>query len=172
MSTVPKKAAFLKAFAACANISKAAAAVKMDRAMHYQWMEKDPDYPALFEQAQREAAQTLEDEAVRRAHEGVVMPILYHGRVCYEAVLGPDGQPLREPEFNEAGLPLVDALGNPVTRQVMKPLMKREYSDTLLQTLLKAFRPEKYRDSSTVEHTGAGGRPIELQVTFVKPEST
>jgi uncharacterized protein YdbL (DUF1318 family) len=30
----------------------------------------------------------------------------------------------------------------------------REYSDSLMQTLLKAHRPEKYRERSEVRHTG------------------
>ncbi len=35
-----------------------------------------------------------------------------------------------------------------------------EYSDTLLIFLLKAHRPEKYRERSQVEHTGKDGGPI------------
>ncbi|KON64793.1 hypothetical protein KOEU_17630 [Komagataeibacter europaeus] len=32
-----------------------------------------------------------------------------------------------------------------------KPVLQRRYSDSLLTTLLKAHRPEKYRDRSTVD---------------------
>lgn len=45
----------------------------------------------------------------------------------------------------------------------------REYSDILLMFHLKALKPEKYRDNAKIEHTGAGGAPIAVQVTFVKP---
>lgn len=36
-----------------------------------------------------------------------------------------------------------------------------EYSDTLLIFLLKAHKPEKYRERSQVEHTGKNGGPIQ-----------
>lgn len=39
----------------------------------------------------------------------------------------------------------------------------RKYSDTLLIFLLKARRPEKYRDNHRVEHTGADGGPIMVE---------
>lgn len=165
----PKKKAFLAAFKVSANLTKAADAVRVDRGMHYRWLKEDPEYAAQFEAAKEEAAQSLEDEAVRRAHEGVLSPIVYHGRVCYEPILGPDGRPLQEPVLGDDGQPLMKEDGDPVTRPAVRPLMKREFSDTLLVTLLKAFRPEKYRDS--VEHVGAGGRPIALEVTFVKPDA-
>lgn len=35
-----------------------------------------------------------------------------------------------------------------------------KYSDTLLIFLLKARAPEKYRENSRIEHTGAGGTPL------------
>ncbi|MGI4764240.1 MAG: hypothetical protein ACRYGP_04125 [Janthinobacterium lividum] len=42
-------------------------------------------------------------------------------------------------------------------RQVLdtegKPMMQRRYSDTLMVTLLKARRPERFRERSTVEST-------------------
>jgi hypothetical protein len=36
----------------------------------------------------------------------------------------------------------------------------REYSDSLLTLLLKANAPEKYRERSSIEHTGKDGGPI------------
>ena len=42
------------------------------------------------------------------------------------------------------------------------PLIEHKYSDTLLITLLKARMPEKYKDKSSVEHTGKNGGPIEI----------
>ena len=38
----------------------------------------------------------------------------------------------------------------------------RKYSDTLLIFMLKARRPEKYRERANVELTGQGGGPVEL----------
>lgn len=39
----------------------------------------------------------------------------------------------------------------------------REYSDTLAIFLMKAHRPEKYRDTVRNEHTGKGGGPIDYR---------
>lgn len=67
---------------------------------------------------------------------------------------------------------LEDAATVRAVRGVEKPVFQqgkqvgtiREYSDILLIVLLKARRPEKYRDNATVEHTGAGGGAIKLEV--------
>jgi len=37
-------------------------------------------------------------------------------------------------------------------------------SDTLMIFLLKARRPDKYREKSTVEHTGPEGAPLTIQL--------
>ncbi len=42
----------------------------------------------------------------------------------------------------------------------------REFSDTLLIFLLKGMMPEKYRERSSVEHSGPGGAPL-LDLTAV-----
>lgn len=42
----------------------------------------------------------------------------------------------------------------------------REYSDGLLQFLLKGARPEKYRERVTTEHVTPVGRPIEGRITI------
>lgn len=44
----------------------------------------------------------------------------------------------------------------------------RRYSDTLLIVLLKAHRPEKYRELVRAEHTGAGGAPL-VPIAFIEP---
>jgi hypothetical protein len=46
----------------------------------------------------------------------------------------------------------------------------REYSDTLLIFLLKAARPEKYRDNARIEHevSGAGGGPLTARIDFAR----
>src|SRR5580704_17843420 len=72
---------FLAAFAACANIVKAARWAKLNRACHYNWLKEDPTYKARFDAATSQAARTLEDEAVRRAHEGIKKAIRYKGKI-------------------------------------------------------------------------------------------
>lgn len=51
-----------------------------------------------------------------------------------------------------------------------------EYSDTLLIFLLKAHKPDKYRETVRNEHTGKDGLPIEghttITVVYADPEPT
>lgn len=75
-----KATAFLAAYKLTASITKASAAAKIDRALHYQWLKTSEGYRQAFALAKTEAAQVLEDEAVRRATEGVKEPIFYQGR--------------------------------------------------------------------------------------------
>lgn len=75
-----KQRAFIAAYAATANMTAAATAAKTNRSNHYKWMTNDETYRRAFEAIQEEVGQTLEDEAVRRAHEGVKRPVMYRGK--------------------------------------------------------------------------------------------
>ncbi|PWT75416.1 MAG: hypothetical protein C5B60_05380 [Chloroflexi bacterium] len=66
----PKKRGFLAAYGATANLRAAARAVGIDHMTHYDWLKTDEAYRAAWEHTQEQAAQTCEDEAVRRAVEG------------------------------------------------------------------------------------------------------
>jgi hypothetical protein len=145
----PKKHAFLAAFRLTASVTKAAAAVRMERQLHYRWLRDDPAYPAEFEAAQEEAAQTLEDEAIRRAHEGVDEPVTYKGNFTYP------------PKRDENG-EVVMKEGFVMWDDTKPPLAIRKYSDKLLIELLRRFRPQKYRTNASVEVTGKDGGPIEV----------
>ena len=79
-NSTPKKAKFLKAYAKTCQITKAAEMAGIDRGTHYDWLQKDPEYRAQFEAATDQAAQALEDEAVRRAYEGVERPVTVAGK--------------------------------------------------------------------------------------------
>lgn len=76
----PKKRAFLIAFAGSGNISAAAKIARIDRTLVYIWKKKDPEFAAAFEVARQLAIDTLEDEAIRRAVEGVEKPVFYGGK--------------------------------------------------------------------------------------------
>lgn len=39
----------------------------------------------------------------------------------------------------------------------------QEYSDTLIQFLLRARRPKRYREKTSIEHSGPGGKPMQFQ---------
>lgn len=81
MPAVSKQSAFLKAFTLSGSITKAADDAKVERGMHYRWL-RDPKYLAQFKAARRTAIQGWEDEAVRRANEGVLEPVFYKGKAC------------------------------------------------------------------------------------------
>ncbi len=115
--------AALSAYAQTGNLRLALEAAKVGRRTHYDWLRDDPEYAAAFERAREEAADRLEEEAVRRAIQGV-----------------------RRKRFTARGDPVID----PETKQQYEELV---YSDTLLIFLLKGLRPEKFRESVTVVQT-------------------
>jgi hypothetical protein len=127
--------AFLAALAVTGNISDAcqAAGVKA-RSTFYERRDNDNAFAALAAEALETSTDALELEARRRAHDGLRRVKFHQGEPIMVQALGPDGRPLK-------------ARGQPV----LVPYVEHEYSDTLLIFLLKAHRPEKYRDK--VDHT-------------------
>jgi hypothetical protein len=77
--THPKKHAFLAAYAHCGQIRRAARAAQCDWKNHYLWLAKDPMYAACFAQAQQMAGDFLEEEAIRRAVDGVQKGVWHQG---------------------------------------------------------------------------------------------
>lgn len=77
----PKKRAFLAAYAECGNVTRAAEIAGVSRRSHVDWM-KDESYAEAFRAAEEHAADRLEQEARRRAIEGVDEPIFYKGERC------------------------------------------------------------------------------------------
>lgn len=47
----------------------------------------------------------------------------------------------------------------------------RKYSDRMLEILLKAHRPGKFRENVSMEHSNPDGSPLTLTVSFVSPAS-
>ena len=133
-----RKAAFLDAFALSGNVSAAARAADINRTTAYGWKDADEEFAAAWEVAEQESIDALELEARRRAEQGVRRVKVSGGKV----VMVPDPENPDGPEV---------------------PLVEHEYSDTLMVLLLKAHRPAKYRERSSIEHTGAGGGPIETR---------
>jgi hypothetical protein len=111
----PKKRAFLAAYSKVGIIGVAASVAGINRDTHQNWLKKDPDYVEAFEIAKDQSCDILEQEAIRRACQGVEEPVFYQGVECGRV---------------------------------------RKYSDTLLIFMLKANRPWRFRDNSSVEHHG------------------
>jgi len=74
-----KKRAFIAAYRTTASVHAAGRAAKVRPELHYQWLKSDAVYRLAWETVQDQAAQTLEDEAVRRAREGVKSMRIHQG---------------------------------------------------------------------------------------------
>lgn len=75
-----KKRAFLAAYAECGTITQAAEIANIDRCTHYEWIKTDPIYAKAFEVAHQKSIERLEQEARRRAVEGVEEPVYQGGK--------------------------------------------------------------------------------------------
>ncbi len=70
-----KKRRFLNAFAEMGGIRRAEDKAGVTRQSHYHWMKVDPEYAEAFHEAELMAGDVLENEAIRRAHDGVAKPV-------------------------------------------------------------------------------------------------
>ena len=77
--TSPQKKAFLASYAHNGRITKSGIAAQVNWRNHYNWLRDDPIYVQAFEVAKSMAGDFLEDEALRRAVEGIQKPIFYKG---------------------------------------------------------------------------------------------
>lgn len=118
---------FLKELARRGNVSAAAKAGVMSRAWFYREREENEEFAAAWDDALETAIDAIELEVRRRAVEGVRKPII--GRV------GKDQDGILKDEHG-------------------KGMYIREYSDTLAALLLKAHRPEKFRERHDIRHSG------------------
>jgi hypothetical protein len=73
-------AAFLRIYSQTGRVSVAAKAAGIARCTHYRKLATDAKYREAFNQAEHEAGQELEDEAVRRAL-GIREPTTYKGKI-------------------------------------------------------------------------------------------
>lgn len=113
--------AFLEAYKELGTVRAAAERVGIGYRTHARWLATDPDYEERWRtEAKEVVADKIEEEAMRRAVDGVDRPV-YQGGTKVGTV--------------------------------------REFSDTLMVLLLKALRPEKYREN--VHHSGSVGLTLE-----------
>lgn len=136
----PKKEKFLQAIALTGNRTLAAKLAGCSRYTHYNWLEEDPEYGGRFEEAMAEAADLLEQEARRRAVQGVDKPVF---RTAY------------------------DDKGKPTGTEVVGHV--REYSDLLLIFLLKGAMPEKYRERSEQRMAVTAKQAVDWESLYSEP---
>ncbi len=129
----------------------------MGRMTAYEWREADPEFAAGWDRALAVGFTALEDEAARRAYEGVDEPVIYQGQLV----------PMMAPATYKNGKPKLDKLTKqPVMLAVLddegrpKHVSVKKYSDQLLSFLLRA-NGEKYRDNGKSEVKLSGS--LELQ---------
>jgi len=120
--THAKKRAFLMAYIELPVITKAAEAAGVSRAIHLVWKRVDPDYAEAFALAQELAAETLEDEATRRA--------LGWKEIRYDD----NGQPYEVPKHSDV-LMIFRLKGEMSKYQPAAPIIG--YSPEAIQALIK-----------------------------------
>lgn len=122
---------FLRALELTGHVGKACSEAKLSRRTAYNWRIADEAFAVEWEAAQEMGTDALEDEAVRRASEG-----------C------------QRKKFTGKGVAVID----PATGE---QYVEHEYSDTLLIFMLKARRPDKFKERNEIK-VGGSGVPIEL----------
>lgn len=127
----------------------------------YKWRKDMPDFADAWADAMKAGLLALEDEAHRRAFEGVDDPLTHQGQFTYlyRNRLDENGTPVRDENGMLVQDPVLDENGEHRIAAV------RKYSDTLAIFLLKAHDPAKYRENTRMELTGADGGPLQITNT-------
>jgi hypothetical protein len=153
-----KRQAFLDAFARTGLITRAARAARIDRQQHYKWLAKYSEYRADFQQVKEIVVDEIEDEVRERAMRGVFVPNVFQGRFVY---------PQEKVEIEPAVLDRKGRVIKPARTELRdipgaKPLGIYRPSDKLLIFLLRALKPETYRQSAAIELSGSDRGSIEI----------
>ena len=77
---------FLKYLEEYGNITRAAKKAKISRATPYNWIDNDPAFKERFKKSAQIGIDALEDEAKRRAFEGVKKPVYQNGKLVGKVV--------------------------------------------------------------------------------------
>lgn len=78
----PDVQAFLRVLSKTSSPTKAARIAGVHRTGMYRLRDKNRDFARLWKRAMKYRAELLEDEAIRRAVEGVEEPVFYMGAIC------------------------------------------------------------------------------------------
>lgn len=176
----PGKRAVLLAFRECGRINPACAHAGIAASMHYLWLSTDPKYRAAYEQAKLEFAQVLEDEAIRRAREGVKKPVTYQGKQ-----IEINGQPVWEITYSDVLLIFMLKGLKPGTYRDNVPQDQRDTGDTnrpftladndrLIQEAEKALaaRAQQRMLNAPPKNKGGRSKRNRIQVVDVQPDGS
>ena len=104
------------------NVTKTCESLGFSRESVYLNCKRNKEFAVRFEKAKEQGVDRMEDEATRRAVDGVAKSVFFQGQECGTV---------------------------------------QEYSDGLVQFLLKANRPEKYKERSSVDVNSSDARPLQ-----------
>lgn len=151
---------FIEALAQTGSVKRACAASGIDRGNSYQQRLRHPEFAEAWKAALNEFAESIEQEALRRAVTGTYKPLVYKGQLMYLVEKDQYGRTI----YDMVDTGETDAQGGPVLTKLPRHKMDAdgqpilasvtEYSDTLLLALLKA-KCEGYKDK--VELSNAPG---------------
>lgn len=79
-TTHQKKKRLLEIYAKTGIVSHSCKLAGVGRKTFYEWVEKDPAFAEQAKQAEDEATERLEREALRRGVEGILEPVYYQGK--------------------------------------------------------------------------------------------
>lgn len=144
--TPENRALFLTTLAEAGSVAEAYRAVGIAKQTAYNWRAAHEDFAAEWDTVKATlAADSIEDEIIRRGIRGVDEPVIFKGQLagCW---VDKDGKEVA-PGSEEAA--------------AFKPLTIRKYSDTCLMALANANIPHKYRLRH--EHSGPNGGAIPVE---------
>lgn len=75
-----KKKRFLEEYSKTGIVSYSAKKAGISRKTFYEWVAKDPEFAAKAKEAEEEATELLETEALRRAVQGTLEPVFWQGK--------------------------------------------------------------------------------------------
>jgi hypothetical protein len=134
-----KQERFLKALGEHGVVKAACKYAGISRQTYKNWRDHDEAFQSQLPDVYEERNDTLEYAAYEQAVIGVFEPLVSMGQPVYELI----------PVLDKNGDPVLDRKGKPKTERKM--LTRRVLAPSLLQTLLKAHLPEKYKDRSSVD---------------------
>lgn len=136
---------FLDTLAQTCQIRAAARAAGYSASALYRRRKADPVFANAWDEALHVGLYLMEDEARRRAHDGVDEPLMFRGRFIYKRNYSAIDPKTGEP-FDPSHAPIVrDEHGNPMIQT------RKTYSDRLMLALLRMHAPEKYGERCCVK---------------------
>lgn len=170
-----QKQRFIEELSQCGSVSTASllAGYKYTSSV-YAMRRTDEDFAQAWQDALDVYADVLEKEAFRRAVVGIEKPLAYQGQFTYVMARGANGKVIYdmvdEGEVDKDGGPKLtrtpryklDENGQPVVVAI------REYSDSILLAMLKAKKPQEYRDNTKIELANAPGETFKTEETPIQ----